>query len=61
LEDVLEDPSKNTIEELSKLVLSLNKLSDIELKALGDKAKEKKEELEEKEVEKLHSKHGVKK
>ncbi len=59
LEEVLEDPSKNTIEELSKLVLSLNKLSDKELKALGDKAKEKKEELEEQEVEKLHSKHGV--
>ena len=59
LEEVLEDPSKNTVEELSKLVVSLNKLSDAELKALGDKAKEKKEELEEKEVEKLHSKHGV--
>ena len=61
LEEVLEDPSKNTVDELSKLVLSLNKLSDTELKALGDKAKERKEELEEKEVEKLHSKHGVRK
>jgi putative nucleotidyltransferase with HDIG domain len=59
LEEVLEDPSKNTVEELSKLVVSLNKLPDAELKALGDKAKEKKEELEEKEVEKLHTKHGV--
>jgi putative nucleotidyltransferase with HDIG domain len=59
LEEVLEDPSKNTVESLSDMVRSLDKLSDKELKALGDKAKEKKEELEEKEIEKLHSKHGV--
>lgn len=61
LEEVLEDPTKNTIEGLSEMVMSLNKLSDTELKALGEKAKEKKQELEEKEVEKLHSKHGVQK
>ncbi|MES3032069.1 MAG: HDIG domain-containing metalloprotein [Patescibacteria group bacterium] len=60
LEEVLEDPAKNTVENLSELVNSLNKLSDKELKALGDKGKEKKEELEEEEVAKLHKKHGVK-
>ena len=59
LEAVLEDPEKNTVENLSKLVQSLNELGDIELKALGDKGKEKKEELEEEEVAKLHEKHGV--
>jgi tRNA nucleotidyltransferase (CCA-adding enzyme) len=59
LEEVLEDPTKNTVETLTDMVRSLDKLSDKELKALGDKAKEKKEELEEKEIEKLHSKHGV--
>jgi tRNA nucleotidyltransferase (CCA-adding enzyme) len=59
LEEVLEDPKKNTIENLSELAQSLNKLSDKELQALGVKAKEKKEKLEEVEVEKLHKKHGV--
>ena len=37
----------------------MNLLSDVELKALGDKGKEKKDELEEEEVAKLHQKHGV--
>jgi hypothetical protein len=61
LEEVLDDPTKNTVEHLSELVLSLNMLDDASLRTLGDRGKEKKEELEEKEVEKLHSKHGVKK
>ena len=61
LEEVLEDPSKNTIENLTELAKELDKLSDTELRALGGKAKEKKDELEEQELEKLHSKHGVKK
>jgi len=61
LEEVLNDPEKNTVEKLSEIVKSLNLLPDKELKALGDKGKEKKEELEEEEVEKLHTKHGVRK
>lgn len=60
LEEVLDDPIKNTEEHLSELVKSLNILPDGALKALGDRGKEKKEELEEREVEKLHTKHGVK-
>ncbi|MDP2788674.1 MAG: HD domain-containing protein [bacterium] len=59
LEEVLDDPSKNTVEHLSELVRSLNALPDGALKVLGDRGKEKKEELEEGEIEKLHSKHGV--
>lgn len=59
LEEVLEDPKKNTLEYLKEKALELNKMSDIELRALGEKGKEIKEGLEEKEVEKLHSKHGV--
>ena len=59
LEEVLEDSSKNTVENLSELVRSLNLLLDSELKVLGDKGKEKKEELEEEEITKLHEKHGV--
>ena len=61
LEEVLDDSSKNTVEHLSELTKSLNMLGNSELKALGDRGKEKKEELEEKEVNKLHEKHGVKK
>jgi poly(A) polymerase/tRNA nucleotidyltransferase (CCA-adding enzyme) len=61
LEEVLDDPKKNTREYLDKRVGELEKLSDIELKALGEEAKKAKEELEEEEVSKLHAKHGVKK
>jgi len=61
LEEVLENPEKNTVETLSLLVGSLNMLEDKELKALSDKGKEKKDELEQEEVDKLHAKHGVKK
>lgn len=61
LEEVLENPEKNTVENLSKIIKSLDKLDDTKLKILGDKGKEKKEELEEKEVAKLHEKHGVRK
>lgn len=59
LEEILDDPAKNTVEHLSELAKSLNMLGDAELKALGERGKEKKEELEGQEVEKLHSKHGV--
>jgi len=59
LEEVLDDPKKNTKEHLTELVKSLDILEDRELKTLGERGKEKKEKLEEKEVEKLHKKHGV--
>jgi len=59
LEEVLDAPEKNTIENLSELVKSMNLLGDVELKALGDRGKEKKEELEGEEVKKLHLRHGV--
>jgi len=61
LEEVLDVPEKNTVEHLSVLVKSLDVLGDAELKTLGDRGKEKKEELEEEEVMKLHEKHGVRK
>ena len=68
LEECLEDPStslrasetKNNAEYLKTRALELDKLSDGELKALGEKGKEKKEETEEKEIEELRKKHGVK-
>lgn len=59
LEEVLDAPEKNTVEHLSELVKSLNMLGDKELRILGERGKEKKEELEEEEVAKLHEKHGV--
>jgi len=59
LEEVLDAPEKNTVEHLSELVKSMNLLGDAELKALGDRGKEKKEELEGEEVKKLHLRHGV--
>ena len=59
LEEVLDDPTKNTREYLDKRVLELDNLEDKALKALGEKAKEAKEALEEEEVAKLHMKHGV--
>jgi tRNA nucleotidyltransferase (CCA-adding enzyme) len=59
LEEVLDDPQKNTREYLDKRVGELELLSDTELRTLGEKAKEAKEQLEEEEVAKLHKKHGV--
>ena len=61
LEEVLDDPEKNTREYLDKKVGELDQLSDSDLKKLGEQGKEKREELEEAEVEELHKKHGVKK
>ncbi len=59
LEEVLDDPEKNTIEYLVDSIKRIDTLPDADLHALGEKAKDKKEELEEQEVEKLHKKHGV--
>lgn len=59
LEEVLDDPSKNTVEFLQERVKQLDILSDVELKEKGEAGKEKKEELNDAEIEKLHKKHNV--
>lgn len=59
LEEVLDDPTKNTIEILKERILDLNELDDSTLRTLGEKAKKQKEELDEKEVGELHKKHRV--
>lgn len=59
LEEVLEDPTLNNVEVLSERVRDLNELEDKDLKALGEKGKDKKEEVNEGEVKQLHQKHGV--
>lgn len=60
LEEVLEDPEKNTLEGLTEKVKELDQLSDIELRSMGEKAKQSKEQADDAEIEKLHKKHGVK-
>lgn len=59
LEEVLDDPTKNTEAHLSELAGSLDMLGDTELQTLGERGKETKDKLEEEEVNKLHKKHGV--
>ncbi len=61
LEEVLENPSINTVEQLTERVKDLEELEDKDLKTLGEKGKEKKEEVNEGEVQQLHAKHNVKK
>ena len=60
LEEVLDDPKKNTAEYLEKRTLELLKLPETELNKLGMIAKEKKENIEEVEIAKIRGKHGVK-
>ncbi|MBU0750493.1 CCA tRNA nucleotidyltransferase [Patescibacteria group bacterium] len=59
LEEVLEDPSLNTEEILSEKVQNLLKLSDSELKALGDAGKQKRDEKEEEELRKINERNHV--
>ncbi|MDD3694015.1 MAG: HD domain-containing protein [Candidatus Pacebacteria bacterium] len=59
LEEVLEDPTKNTREYLEPRVRAFDELSDTELQELGEQAKHQKDILEQEEVKKLHRKHKV--
>jgi poly(A) polymerase/tRNA nucleotidyltransferase (CCA-adding enzyme) len=59
MEEVLENPNLNTEDYLNKQSQLLFSKSDKELKVLAEKGKEKKEELEEKEIERIRSKHNV--
>jgi len=60
LEEVLEDPSLNTQEYLEKRSIELIELPVSELKKLGEKGKEKKEEIEDKEIGEIRKRHWVK-
>lgn len=60
LEEALDNADTNTEEHLKDRALELAQLSDNELKALGDKAKEKKEAIEDKEIGDIRKKHFVK-
>ncbi len=60
LEEVLDDPELNTEEYLQSRAKELAKLSDDELKELGEKGKGKKDEEEEKELGKIRKRYRVK-
>jgi len=60
LEEVLDDPEKNTETYLSSRTLELIKLPIEELKKLGEEGKEKKDEAEEGELAVIRKRHGVK-
>lgn len=59
LEDVLEDPAKNTQEYLDSRTKELLALKPEKLKELGDSGRKKREEAEEEELRKIHAKHHV--
>jgi len=59
LEEVLDDPTRNTEENLQKRVLELVKLPEKELEAIGERAKETKEKKEEKTLQEIRKKHWV--
>lgn len=57
LEEVLDDPLKNTAEYLEKRALELMNMTGAELTALGVKGKEKREKEEAEAIAELHKKH----
>ncbi len=59
LEEVLEDPSKNTPEYLEKTAKKLNKLTIEELKKVGEKGKKMKEKVEEEQIGEIRKKYFV--
>jgi tRNA nucleotidyltransferase (CCA-adding enzyme) len=59
LEEVLEDPTKNTEVYLEEQAVKLARLSDSKLKALGVEAKEKKDEREEESIKDIRKKYFV--
>jgi putative nucleotidyltransferase with HDIG domain len=59
LEEVLDDPKRNTKDYLEEHIKELAALPDDELKKLGEAGKEVREEAEEKEVQKIRSKYFV--
>ena len=59
LEEVLDDPKKNTAEYLEKRAVELSKISDEELRKVGEEGKERKTEEDEAAVQKLRQKHHV--
>lgn len=59
LEEVIEDPAKNTENYLENRAIDLVKLPERALRKLGEAGKERKEEVEEQEVKEIRSRHWV--
>ncbi len=59
LEEVLDDPKKNTEEALENRARELMKMTEGELKEMGEKGKERKGEEEKAEIQQLRMKHHV--
>ena len=59
LEEVLDDPKKNTEECLEKRASELMKMEDVELRKLGEAGKDRREEEDEAAVLELRKKHHV--
>jgi putative nucleotidyltransferase with HDIG domain len=59
LEEVLDDPAKNTQEYLETRAGEMVKLPEAQLRQLGEEGKEKKAEAEEAEIKDIHKKHFV--
>lgn len=60
LEEVLEDPTKNTTEYLENRSIELYNLEEAELKKLGEQGKQIKEEVDQKEISQIRKSHKVK-
>ncbi len=60
LEEVLDEPEKNTEELLTKRVFELDSLNENQLQKLGEEAKQKKNEIEGGEISEIRKKWGVK-
>lgn len=59
LEEVLDDPKKNTVEYLEGRAQKLSKMSEKELRELGEEGKDRKAEEDDAAVKKLREKHHV--
>ena len=59
LEEVLDDPSKNTEEYLQKRAIELSQLPEKELRELGEKGKDRRAEEDEAAIKELRNKHHV--
>lgn len=59
LEEVLDDPTKNTLEYLTERVKQLDTLPDDVLQAKGEAGKEKKEDVNEEEIARINKKHNT--
>ncbi len=59
LEEVLDDPERNTVEYLEKRVVILSALTDAELESKGQEAKERKNEAEQADLKEIDKKYFV--